>query len=220
MGTVAAPWKPLDRRRGSSALGAFVPCGPDGDLLDARSAGLGADRAWPPRTSISLRAEGGNAAKRSAAGGYASSAAARSAGTSSRSGPSSTVHEPSSLARSIAARPAGCHPAGRDQPLDARLVGGGPDAARRALREVELAPILVHGPGRAVDPAEAERLLDGRLVVEALAAAPGAPHHEPGAADGRMVGLQPGTPGRAILWLDEGSVVEGGHGVSLRRRPA
>ena len=108
-----------------------------------RAARVSGRRASATQPSSILRAEGGNAAKLTAAGGRASRAAARSSGTSSRS----TAIE--DLPRAVRLRPLdggearGSHPPLADQPLDARLVRRGPGAARLAWREVELAALVV-----------------------------------------------------------------------------
>ena len=185
-----------------------------------RAARVSGRRASATQPSIILRADGGNAAKLTAAGGRASSAAVRSCGTSSRSAESRISHHPFAFARSMAARPGRSHPPLIDQPLDARLVGGSPDAARLAPREVELAPLVVHVAARAIDPAEAQRFLHRRLVVETDPAGPWPPGHQPGAASRRVVRLKPGAPRGAIVRVDKRRVIECGHDRSLGARHA
>ena len=125
--------RPLTRT-GLPAAGALVAGGGFRDLCDPHYPRLGA--LEPPRSSraASSGAEGGNAAKLTAAGGRTSRAAARSAGISNRSAKSRT------LLRSVGLRPLdrsetrGGHAPLGDQPLHARLVGRGPDTAGLAGR--------------------------------------------------------------------------------------
>ena len=90
---------------------------------------------------------------------------ARIGGSSSRSTASSALHEPFSFATSIAAIPAGASSPSRwSRTFLVRRRPGAPRLARR--EELQAAP-LVEPVHRAVDPAEAERLLDGLLVAQA-----------------------------------------------------
>ena len=131
----------------------------------ARPASPGAGRMRPSRASACGRRAGTRRSSRPP-GVAPSRAASRSSGTSSRSTLSRTSHDPLAFARFDRGQARRRHPAGRDQPLDAGLVRGGPAASRLARREVEPCRARRRRARRAVDPAEAERLLDGRLVVQ------------------------------------------------------
>ena len=113
-----------------------------------------------------------NASKLRAAAGLAASAASRSSGSSSASAESYRLHEPSAFAASTtrAAR-LGQH-AALLEPGDALLVRARPRAARLARRDELHQALVVDRLLAAVDPAEAERLLDERVVVERAACRP------------------------------------------------
>ncbi len=74
-------------------------------------------------------------------------------------------------------------------------------------REVQPRALGVDGPALAVDPAEAQRLLDGLLVPERAAARGGLPGHEPDAPRRLVVRLEPAAPLVAGQALDDRDVL-------------
>ena len=184
-------------------------------ILAIRARRVSGRRASATQPRSILRADGGKAAKWPAAGGWRSSAARRSSGTSSRSDAVERLPRPVRLGTLDRGQTRRRHQAIGDQPLDPRLVGRGPHAARLARSEVELAPLVVEVAAGAVDPSEAEGFLDGRLVFQADPAGSRTPGHQPGSTSGGVVGLEPGAPGGPVVGVDEGCVVERGHRTSL-----
>ena len=109
---------------------------------------------------------------------------------------------------------------------DPHLVRRRPAARRPPRGEPEPAALLVERAHRAVDPAEAQRLLDRLLVADELEPRPRSRPHQPRALRGAMVLVEPRTPGRGIRRLHLLAVVERTHAATLsggadaaRRRP-
>ena len=86
--------------------------------------------------------------------------------------------------------------------LDACLVALRPVAPRPARREVEQRPLLVEPACPAVHPAEAERFLDRVVVGRAGVRGALLREGEPDGRCGRMVILEPGTPGTSVRHLE------------------
>src|SRR6266446_1211695 len=105
--------------------------------------------------------------------------------------------------------------------LDARRVRLRPGALRLARREVERGALGVDRARLAVDPAEAEGLFDGRVVVDPRLAGRLLPRHEPHTDCGLVVALEPVTPVGAALELhDLGCVAHAGCFASPTAIPA
>ena len=97
------------------------------------------------------------------------------------------------------------------EPFHALLVGPGPGAARPARGEVLAKQGGVMGDRPAVDPPEAERLLDGLVVGDRPDGAAPTRQEEQDAPRGTVVRREPGAPGLAVGGGHHCKLVEGGH---------
>jgi len=99
------------------------------------------------------------------------------------------------------------HPPPSLEVFDAGDVRFRPRALRFARREVERGALVVDRARLAVDPAEAERLLDRGVVVDARLPGRLLPGHEPDCRRRLVVALEPVTPVGAVLELHDLGVV-------------
>src|SRR5581483_1009293 len=90
----------------------------------------------------------------------------------------------------------------RLEPFDPRDVRGRPGAFGLSRREIERGALAVDRPGLAVDPAEAERLLDRRVVVDPRPRGHLLPRHEPDAVRTVVIRLEPRAPRGPVVELD------------------
>src|SRR6266550_7093770 len=95
------------------------------------------------------------------------------------------------------------HQVRRLELLDASDVRFRPRALRLAGREVKRGALVVDRARLAVDPAEAERLLDRGVVLDARFSGRLLPGHEPHGRGGLVVALEPVAPVRAIGQLHD-----------------
>ena len=79
----------------------------------------------------------------------------------------------------------------------ARAVQIGPKAIRFARSELPRISVVVEPADQAVDPTEAERFLDGVLVVDRRLARVRLVEHEPDLARGAVIRVEPRAPARA-----------------------
>ena len=169
------------------------------------------------QASIALRAEGGNAAKLDAAGGRSSRATARSSGprVARRSRGSSTIRSPW-LGRSPRGRRVACARPRMSRSTRALLVAA---QALRGLRGAKYCLPRSSSTRRpCCRPSRSRGLPRPPLRRPAQRGRTAAGRHQPDAAPGRVVRLEPGAPDDPVVGMDLRRVVDPGHGPSLGRR--